>query len=187
MDIKKFTTGHPETKYSNRRWEIKSTPVFTTDGELYWEQLRSLAPAVVVVPVNDDDQIAIISQNRILVDGQCHIVSEFPSGWVEENSHNPDLTKIAQEANRELQEEIGFEAQKLELLTQFQLGNFAVVPYYIFLATGLKAHHLDRDLGEVVKVDWLSFDQAEERLLRSQIPTAQVYIALHAYKNYLVK
>jgi 8-oxo-dGTP pyrophosphatase MutT (NUDIX family) len=179
----RFETGNSLTKFSNSRWRVASTEVFTPDGMQVWNTLISNAPAVVIVPVNDEGKIAVVTQNRILEDGNTHLVSEFVSGWMETKTRKVSLDQIKEDANRELQEEIGVKAQTLELLAQFRLGNFAAVPYYVLLATNLEESKLPGDDGERIDVEWLTLVETEQRLIKDQVPTAQVLIALQAYKN----
>jgi 8-oxo-dGTP pyrophosphatase MutT (NUDIX family) len=185
MSIEQFRTQPATVKYENRRWAISSTPVEAPEGVQYWEQLRSKAPAVLVIPVNDEGKIGVIGQNRVVEDGTCHIVYEFPCGWMETDSQEVDSEEVMEHGNRELQEEIGYKANELQHLTQFRLGNFALVPFYVLLGTSLEQSSLPADVGEHIIVEWLSLDEAEQRLLRDQTPTAQVYIALHEYKRFL--
>lgn len=185
MPSKEFETGVSTIIYSNRRWDIISTPVETQDGTQYWEQLRSHSPGVVVVPVDNQGRLGVIHQNRVLGDGKCHVVYEFPCGWTESNTNDISLEEAQGNATRELREEIGFSG-KLTLLTRFRLGNFAVVPFYVFLATDLVENRLQADEGELIGLEWLSIDDAKQRLTLDQTPTAQALVALQAYRDYLV-
>jgi len=187
MGIEQFKTSGSEIKHSNHRWIIQSTRVLTPDGDQEWEQLKSVAPAVVIVPVNNEGKIGIISQNRVQADGQCRVVYEFPSGWMEVDRLNVTKEEIEENANRELQEEIGLRAEKITHLVTFQLGNFAIVPFHVVLATDLVESKLKADDGELIGIKWTTVEGADQKLLISQVPTAQVYIALQEYKNYLNK
>ncbi|KXK09181.1 MAG: adenosine nucleotide hydrolase NudE [Microgenomates bacterium OLB22] len=106
---------------------------------------------------------------------------------METGSQDVDETEVIEHGNRELQEEIGYKANKLHQLTQFRLGNFALVPFYVLLGTALEQSSLPADVGEHIQVEWCTIDEAEQRLLYDQIPTAQVYIALHEYKRFLAR
>ncbi len=185
MELEKFTPGDVETKFATKRWSIRASKIHTPEGTQTWEQLVSKAPGVVVVAVNDQNHIAVITQNRLLADGQLHLITELPSGWMETDSVDVTPGQVKEDANRELQEELGFKANNLELLTQFQLSNFAVVPYYVMLATQLEESQLPGDEDGHIKIEWLPLEEAEKRLLKDQIPTAQVYTAIQAYKEYL--
>ncbi|KXK09182.1 MAG: hypothetical protein UZ21_OP11001000240 [Microgenomates bacterium OLB22] len=56
MSLKRFRTQSPAIKYENPRWTISSTPVEAPEGTQQWEQLRSKAPAVLVIPVNEEQK-----------------------------------------------------------------------------------------------------------------------------------
>lgn len=185
MASQEFNTNPAGTKYEHQKWTIEATSIITPNGERIWEQLRSRSPAVVIVPINQEGKLGIISQNRIGANGKSHIVYEFPSGWMETNTLDVSKEQIKEEANRELQEETGYRAKQLEILSQYQLSNFTVVPFNILLATDLEENKLKGDEDEFIDVEWLTLEEAEKILLVDQTPTAQVYIALHTYKDHL--
>ncbi|CAN5291710.1 NUDIX hydrolase [soil metagenome] len=178
MDINEFQVESTEIKYTSNRWTVRSTEVLTPDGKQKWERIRSKSPGLVIIPINTEGKVGVISQNRIKEDDKSHIIYEFPSGWMETDSLDVSEDEVKDNANRELQEEIGFKAKDLKILSQFQLGNFAVVPFYILLATNLEENKLKADDGEVIVVEWLTLDEAEKKLLKDQIPTAQVILSV---------
>lgn len=181
MRIKPFKKQSSKIHYSNKRWKVISTLVHTPDGDQSWEQLVSKAPAVVIIAVNNNDEIAVISQNRLDANGNSKIVHELPSGWMETGTHNVTDNEILEEANRELQEEIGYRANKIKLLSNFNLSNFAVVPFNIIFASDLEKSELPADEGEHILVEWLPVDEAKKKLIEDQIPTAQVALAISEY------
>lgn len=124
------------------------------EGE--WECIRHPGGAL-VIPVTADGKLVLVRQYRFAVQGR---LLEFPAGTIE-----PDEIPL-QTIQREIQEEVGYQAQ-----TWHSLGNFPLAPgysdeyIYAFLATDLEkieqppAGDADEDI-EVVYLTPNEFEQA---------------------------
>lgn len=101
-----------------------------------WEYAyRTNASGVVVlVPVTDAGELVLVEQYRIPVQSR---VIELPAGLVGDNGDLEEAYKTA--AQRELIEETGFQAERLEeLLTSPSTPGMADEMITIFFASGLK-------------------------------------------------
>lgn len=125
-----------------------------SEGE--WECIRHPGGAL-AIPVTADGRLVLVRQYRFAVQGR---LLEFPAGTVE-----PDETPL-KTIQREIQEEVGYQAQSWR-----SLGNFPLAPgysdeyIYAFLATDLEkieqppAGDADEDI-EVVHLTPKEFEQA---------------------------
>ena len=101
------------------------------DGEEFDRHVVHHPGAVVVVPVIDDDAI-LVRQCRVAAGRE---LLEVPAGKRDVDGEPPEAT-----ANRELEEEIGYRAGRLELLCEFYNSpGFCDEYTHLFLATDLEA------------------------------------------------
>lgn len=102
-----------------------------------WEYIEptSFAGVVLIVPVTDDGRVVLIEQYRVPVDAQ---VIEIPAGLVGDQAQH-DGESLEAAARRELIEETGYEAARMDLLTEGapSAGSNRLV-LALFKATGLK-------------------------------------------------
>lgn len=136
--------------------------------------------AAAVVPVMEDGRIVMVRQFRNAVDRQT---LEIPAGGI-----NPGESPI-DSASRELTEETGFRAGKIEPLldlnTTFALTNEMI---YIYAAFDLQAadRHLDPD--EFIDVEYFELKNIIDMILSRQITDAKTIASILAYKEkYKVK
>lgn len=100
--------------------------------------------AVTVLPLTDDDRIVLIRNRRIAVDEE---LLELPAGKLEAGE-DPRAA-----ASRELEEETGYRAGRIEPLTEFFTSpGFADERMHGFLATGLTRTQQRLEPGEEIEV-----------------------------------
>lgn len=130
--------------------------------------------AAAVVPVAEDGKIFMVRQYRPGIDA---ISLEIPAGCLNEGEDR----KAA--AARELEEEIGFRCERLELLLKF-CSAFAYCDEYIeiFVATGLvpTKQHLDED--EFLSVQKYSVEELTDKILSGEIKDSKTISAILAYQ-----
>ena len=100
------------------------------DGRRFTRDIVHHPGAVSVVAVHDDGRAVLVRQFRAPVDME---VLEVPAGKRDVEGEDPAVT-----ATRELAEEVGLEAEHVELLLQFYNSpGFCDEHSFIYLATGL--------------------------------------------------
>ena len=110
---------------------VSSLRVATSDGEEFDRHVVHHPGAVVVVPVIEGEAV-LVRQWRVATGRD---LLEVPAGKRDVDGEAPEIT-----ANRELEEEIGFRAGRLDLMCEFYNSpGFCDEYTYLFLATDLEA------------------------------------------------
>ena len=141
-----------------------------------WDFVHHRRGAAGIVPVLDDGRVLMIRQYRPAIDRMC---LEIPAGA---RDSLDELTSIC--ADRELLEETGYKAGKLDLLIQVK-----TVPAYcdefidIYLATDLKkVQDQDLDPAESIEIIPYELDELVSMIYSGQIQDGKTIAALMSYK-----
>ncbi|MBM4121334.1 MAG: NUDIX hydrolase [Nitrospira sp.] len=126
--------------------------------------------AAAVVPVKDDGTVVLIRQYRHAAGG---FIYEIPAGKLQPNEE-PLIC-----AARELEEEIGYRAASLELLTSiFTAPGFADEVIHIYKGTGLVPGNQQLDQDEVLKIVEVPLHEALTMIQDGTIRDAKTVIGL---------
>lgn len=143
------------------------------DGKIVDRDYFEFSGAAVILPVLDDGSVVLIKNYRFAVDEYLY---EFPAGMLEENEDPKEC------ASRELIEETGYRAEKIE-----KLGEFYAAPgtmnekMYVYLATGLVDGLQNLEIYEDITVEVVSMDKIKEMLLDGTIHDAKTIAAFGLY------
>lgn len=132
--------------------------------------------AAAVVPVDAQGRLIMVSQYRNALD---RYTIEIPAGGLN-GAGEPTMDAAA----RELAEETGYHAEKLELLITIRTTvAFCNEKIDIYVATGLTPgrQHLDED--EYVQVKAYSVDELVEKIYQGEIQDSKTVAAILAYKD----
>jgi ADP-ribose pyrophosphatase len=130
---------------------------------------------VVIVPVTSDGKFVLVEQFRYSI-GQ-HLL-EFPAGRLNKGEDPQEA------ALRELEEETGFIANKIEKLGFiYTAPGFCDEKLHIYLATELKAGKPNPDEDEFVNVVILSQDELAEKIKTQKIYDAKTLSGWAMLKN----
>jgi ADP-ribose pyrophosphatase len=136
---------HSEVVYRGRAFAVRVDEVEIKPGIVTRLDVVEHTGAVTIVPLDDDGQVWFVRQYRHPASA---VLLELPAGTLKPDE-DPGLA-----ANRELQEEIGMRAERLEPLARFWLApGYSTELMHVFLATGLTASQLDQDEDEVITVE----------------------------------
>ena len=177
MATKKFETLHSETTFQGKVFDVRHDRVRLPDGQITTLDIIAHPPAVVMVPVDDEDNIWFVSQYRHAVE---RVILELPAG-VMEPGEEPELC-----AMRELREEIGMSANQIQ-----KIGEFFIAPGYsseylhIFLATGLKPDPLPGDEDEFISIERIPTEIAFSMIEDGKLLDAKSLASLLLAQSYL--
>ena len=126
--------------------------------------------SAVIVPVFDDGTVALVKQYR---HPAVRYLLEIPAGTLDDNER-PEVG-----AARELEEELGYVAGKLEKLSEFFVSpGFCEEKMWVYLATDLTQTAQRLDADEVIEVVRVSFSEALEMITDGEIEDAKTIIGL---------
>jgi ADP-ribose pyrophosphatase len=141
------------------------------EGDLVYQRDVVRHPgSAVIVPVFDDGTVALVRQYR---HPAVRYLLEIPAGTLDQDER-PEVG-----AARELEEELGVVAGKLEKLSEFFVSpGFCEEKMWVYLATDLTetAQRLDDD--ELIEVVRLSLEEALEMISDGEIEDAKTIIGL---------
>lgn len=160
LNLRVDTVELPDKKYSKR--EIVEHP-----------------GAVGVIPITEDNSIVLVKQYRKAVE---RFLLEIPAGKLELNEE-PRETAL-----RELKEETGYSANKVEYLIEFYTSpGFTNEKIYLFLATDLIKGEAQPDDGEFIEYEKYKIEDLVKMMDRGDIKDSKTIIAINFAKRYLDK
>ncbi len=163
----------------SRLFRVESLDLCFSNGErrTFERLLGGGVPAVIVVPMLDDDRVILVREYGAGID-DYHL--SLPKGRVDEGE---DLLEAA---DRELKEEAGFGAGKLTLLKcMTQAPNYLQHYTQIVLAQDLYEEKLPGDEPEPLELEVFSLAQLADWLERGDITEARTIAALYMARDFL--
>jgi 8-oxo-dGTP pyrophosphatase MutT (NUDIX family) len=125
-----FRVVGEETIFRGHIFSVVHATVSTHDGTRFERDIVRHPGAVAVVAVTDAGSVVLIEQYRAPVD---HWILEIPAGTRDVEGEPPEET-----ARRELVEEAGYRAERMDLLTEIlNTPGFCDESTCLYLATGL--------------------------------------------------
>jgi ADP-ribose pyrophosphatase len=126
--------------------------------------------AAAVVPLKNSDTVVLVKQFRHAAGG---FIYEIPAGKL----HPGEDPKTC--AAREMEEEIGYQAGKLDLLSSiFTAPGFTDEVIHIYKATGLTKGRQQLDRDEVLEIVEVSLHEAIEMIRAGSIRDAKTMVGL---------
>ncbi|MBM4124090.1 MAG: NUDIX hydrolase [Nitrospira sp.] len=126
--------------------------------------------AAAMVPMKDDGTVVLIKQYRHAAGG---FIYEIPAGKLHPGEDPKDC------ALRELEEEVGYKAAKLDLLSSLLTApGFADEVIHIYLATGLTVGKQQLDHDEVLDVVEMPLDKALAMITDGTIRDAKTIVGV---------
>lgn len=153
---------------------------FSNGVEVQYERLSgSKRGAVLVVPLLDDNTVLLI---REYAAGTDRYELGLPKGKIDGDE------TLLNAANREIQEEIGYAAKRLDHIHSVSIapGYLAHVTH-IILARDLYPARLDGDEPETIEVVPWSLDQLPQLLMEKDFSEARSIAALFITQEYLTR
>ena len=158
-------------------WRLVAADFEAPDGERFDRHIVRSPGAVAVVPLLFDAEgqpsVVLVDQYRPAFDQQ---VLELPAGMRDVEGEPPEET-----AQRELAEEVGFEAETLTFLTEYLPSpGLTDATMRLYVGTGLRAvpRHLHGPEESHMDVVHLPFEEALRQVRQGEIVNAAAVIGL---------
>jgi len=155
--------------YKGRIFDIRIDAI--REGEVeYKREIVVHKGSAVIVPVFDDGTVALVRQYR---HAAGKYLLEIPAGSLD-GDESPETG-----AARELEEEIGFTAAKLEKIAEFYVSpGFLTEKMFVFLATELTETAQNLETDELIEIERLTFPQAFDLIRSGRIEDAKTIVGL---------
>lgn len=162
-------TTHSEPIYNGRVFDVTLDTILE-DGVEYQREMVVHKGSAVIVPLFDDGTVALVRQYRHPAEDY---LLEVPAGSLDEGE-DPE-----QGARRELEEEIGVIAGKLEKLSEFYVSpGFLTEKMYVYLATEITETEQRLENDELIEIERIPLAQAAQMARDGRIPDAKTIIGL---------
>jgi ADP-ribose pyrophosphatase len=162
--------SHVETLLETKKFTVVRETVRAPSGKDKTREIVRHPGACVIVPLLDDGRVCLIRNYRIAV---RDTLIELPAGTLEP----PELP--AKTAERELIEETGYRAAKIDFLHAFYASpGFLDEKMHLYVATGLTAGDSEREEGEEIENLLAPFDEAIAMIFRGEIQDAKTIAGL---------
>jgi len=166
-----------ESILQGRAFKIRRDHLKTPDGRETQFEIVEHGGSVIIIPVDSNGNIHFVRQYRHAAGMD---LLELPAGTREVDEPYEDC------AAREIREETGMEAGKLQKVVEFYLApGYSTEFMGVFLATALKHNPLDADDDEFLEVEKIPILKAFELANKGEMPDAKSLAALFLAKPFL--
>jgi len=166
-----------ETLLEGRAFKIRRDHLKTPDGRTTKLEIIDHGGSVILVPIDPQGNLLFVRQYRHAAGED---LLELPAGT--RNEDEPFEVCAA----REIREETGMEAGKLQKVGEFYLApGYSTEFMVVYLATDLKDNPLDADDDEFLSVEKIPVGEAIQRAERGDIPDAKSLAALLLARSHL--
>jgi len=170
---------HSEVVFEGKFLKVNRDQVQLPNGDISLREYIKHPGASVILPVDQQGFIYVVHQYRHALK---KVFLELPAG---QRDLGEDPLKTA---HRELQEETGFKAGKMELMTIIHpVIGYADEEMFLYLAQDLVAGPAQLDPGENLEVVKMSSDELKKLVQSGQISDVKTLVGLFWYWNYLEK
>jgi ADP-ribose pyrophosphatase len=166
-----------EVIFAGRAFTIRRDSLRLPDGHETKLDIVEHVGSVVIIPIDDDGNLLFVRQYRHAAGLD---LLELPAGTLNEGELPLEC------ARREIREETGMAADKIE-----HLGGFYLAPGYsteymnVYLGTDLRKDPLVPDADEILSVEYLPLNQVLKMVEEGKIPDAKTLAALFLIKKLL--
>ena len=155
--------------YKGKIFDVIESDIRHDDVE-YKREIVLHKGSAVIVPLFDDGTIAFVRQYRYAAE---KFLLEIPAGTLNKDE-DPRLGAI-----RELEEEIGVRAGKVEKISEFYVSpGFLTEKMHLFLATELTETKQSLEIDEILSVERYSISEALDLIRRGEIEDAKTIIGI---------
>lgn len=170
---------HSEVVFQGRFLKVNRDQVQLPNGDISHREYIKHPGASVILPVDQQGFIYVVYQYRHALK---KVFLELPAGK-RDSGEEPLKT-----AHRELLEETGFKASRMDLMTVIHpVIGYADEEMYLYLAQDLIPGPSKLDPGENLEVVKMSSEELKKLVQSGQVSDVKTLIGLFWYWNYLEK
>ncbi len=141
------------------------------EGKEYVRDIVRHPGSACIIAVDDEKRVSLVRQYR---HPARNFLIEIPAGSRHDEHESPEAC-----ARRELEEELGVVAEKLELLIEFYVSpGYFTEKMWIYLATDLRATQQNLDEDENIEIIKVPFDRALKMIETGEIVDAKTIIGI---------
>jgi len=172
-----FKTLKSETVYQGKVFDVRREKILLPDGKTTWFDIVIHPGAVTFIPIDNQGRVLFVRQYRHAVGQE---LLELPAGTLNVGEE-PEACAL-----REVREETGMSAGKLE-----KVGEFYLVPGYsteymhLYLASDLQIDPLPGDEDEFITVEAIPLEALPDLISRGVLQDAKSLAALSLAEPYL--
>jgi ADP-ribose pyrophosphatase len=172
-----FELINTETLLKGRAFRIRRDHLKTPNGGETKLDIIEHGGSVIIVPVDEEGNLLFVRQYRHAAGMD---LLELPAGTLEEGE-DPAVC-----AAREIREETGFAAARIEKIGDFYLApGYSTEFMHVYLAQDLKYDPLEADDDEFLSVEKFPFEEAIQMAERGEMPDAKSLAALLLARSHL--
>ena len=174
-----FKTQKSETVYEGKAFDVRRELLQLPDGNTTWFDLVVHPGAVTLIPIDPQGRVLFVRQYRHAVGKE---LLELPAGTLN-IGEEPEACAL-----REVREETGMSAGKLEKIGEFYLvPGYSTEYMYLYLASELRVDPLPSDEDEFISVEAISLDALPDLVKRGELEDAKSLAALFLAGPFLKK
>jgi ADP-ribose diphosphatase len=155
---------------------IAQDPYFTLMEDSQGVGFVHCSDAVLVIPLTEDGQVLLVQEPSPAFGRE---ILTLVSGEVENGE------SLAEAANRELQEELGWRAQRLDYLGELYPFKYLTTRQFVFLARGLTPSKLPGDEKHIITARPVSLDEFAAWCVQGKLHDALAVAALCLAQHFL--
>lgn len=168
-------TVRSETIYKGNVFDVRVDSI-REKGKIHDRAIVVHPGSVVILPLYDDGTVALVRQYRHAAGKE---LLELAAGSLEKGE-DPETGAV-----RELEEEIGVKAEKLELLCSVYVSpGFLTEKMSIYLATGLTEVGQKLEGDENITLEHYSFEKLREMIESGEIEDAKTIVGIMLSANF---
>jgi ADP-ribose pyrophosphatase len=167
--------SNPNILFQGRRFHVERAVQVTPDGVEHVREVVRHPGAVVILPLLDDGRICFIRNYRVAVD---QTLIELPAGTLEPGE-DPAMTAV-----RELAEETGYRAGRIEHLLTFCMSpGILDERMHLYLAEKLQPGPMALEAGEDIEPMLCTWAESLDMMRRGDIRDAKTLVGLLYYRS----